>query len=158
MASPTLAALRKWGKRHQLSYATSPMFRKAVNAVLEMQRFPQTDAQGDLELERRTTQFRQSAMLQRTLEVDFKLRHQRSLMTAAIDAADAGHISLGAGREAALSGNISRHKEWDDPKAVKVARKEPNVDPWSSGADPWSAASRSCGVVAPVTVQAPPDT
>jgi len=148
MANYVLGALRKWGKTHGASFKTSHSFRIAAVAASGLSaKRGQEFNDYDVEMDKRTFQFRRSAALQRELEVTHKQKHSRRLKVAVDKAIECGLVPSSAAT-AVLQGNASRHKRWlthskwkkknDD---IESASGWESSDPWFQGPDPWATSA-----------------
>ena len=155
MASNILAALRVWGRKNSVTYKSSKAFRDAIAVVSTLRALPSDGGDRlDAELDARTLQFRRSAALQRSLEIEFSMPHRRSLLAAADEAVNAGVISPRATR-VALAGNASRHRRWKRDLQQHAPSATIKHDPylWAHGSkvddvhnpsDPWANANTPC--------------
>ena len=108
----TFASLRIWAKKSGLTYRNSSAFREAVDAVRRLTysaRGPRDDT--DAEVALRIADVSQGVLLQKHLEVDLGMGHQRSLVSAACDARDRGLVGTTAVQDA-YRANAARHKRW----------------------------------------------
>jgi len=108
----TLASLRIWAKQNGFSYRSSSAFREAVDAVRRLPysaRVPRDDIEA--EAAHRISDVSQGVLLQKHLEVDLGMDHQRSLLSAARDACDGGFVGPAAVKDA-YRANAARHKRW----------------------------------------------
>ena len=115
MSNWLYGAARRYAKQHGVAFSSSSSFRELVFAISALD--PSDTYRDDLAAEEvhRLIQARAGIRLQRTLELDHRLPHCRSLLLATKDAVSRGIIRASC-VDTALGANLSRHKRWSREK------------------------------------------
>ena len=105
------AALRCYGKRHNISFSSSPSFRAAAAAAFALDPSDRRRDAVAAEEEKRAMGIRWGIQLQRVLEVDHWMPHQRNLHAAVAQALDQGIVNESA-MAAVATANAAQHRRW----------------------------------------------
>ena len=114
------AALRCYGRAHNLSYRNCQAFRNVISAVGSLRWQLSSPNDDTYEVDKRCFDLRQGVFLQRHLELGLGRGHQRSLVEATSAAVDARVLRPQA-LHVAKRANNARHKRWRrQPRLVSV--------------------------------------
>ena len=117
------AALRCYSRRHNISFSSSPSFRAVVAAAFALDPSDMRRDAVAAEEEKRAISIRRGIQLQRVLEVDHRMPHQRNLHAAVAKALDQGIVNETA-MATVMTANAARHQRWRQrPKWRPVAAK-----------------------------------
>ena len=161
----SLGALRKLGKHRNLTVKNSLHIARAAYSLVQLgtelvHGSPAPPSEPDIM--RRTHFFEQSAALQRSLEVQHRLSHDRSLKTTLDKAAQARTFSPRALRKmetVVQNGNAARHQRWTPPagttqwRPVEGSKLRKDAPVFTPATRPGAAAEEEKPETAPATTQ-----